>query len=177
LLALPQAQAKKVLAVAVHNHYKRVEHEMEASARQQAVARAAAAASTAEAEASGLRLSKQLNLNLSPEQQVQFGLAAQARNQLNQVGRESESEGGENSFFCSHSYVYVYALNASRRLTVLPLLTCLTCHLFRPFACFLLQPSSCYLYSAALTTLLCPAPLPLPSNCCSHPLATCTLMR
>lgn len=36
-----QAHAKKVLAVAVHNHYKRIEHEKEARARQAAVAAAA----------------------------------------------------------------------------------------------------------------------------------------
>ncbi len=37
-LCSPQAHAKKVLAVAVHNHYKRVEHEMEAQSRAAAAA-------------------------------------------------------------------------------------------------------------------------------------------
>lgn len=49
---LPQAHAKKVLAVAVHNHYKRVEHDVEA---RKAAAAAAAAAQQASMGAGAAR--------------------------------------------------------------------------------------------------------------------------
>lgn len=73
-----QTQAKKVLAVAVHNHYKRVEHEMEAQHR---AAAAQMAASAAEAEAAGAaRLPPQMIAGFPPEMYQQLSLAALARN-------------------------------------------------------------------------------------------------
>ncbi|PRW60516.1 ATP-dependent Clp protease ATP-binding subunit isoform A [Chlorella sorokiniana] len=74
-----QAHAKKVLAVAVHNHYKRVEHELEAQHRAAAAAQMAAAA--AEAEAAGAaRLPPQMVAGFPPEMYQQLSLAALARN-------------------------------------------------------------------------------------------------
>ncbi|KAI3429567.1 hypothetical protein D9Q98_005654 [Chlorella vulgaris] len=81
-----QAQAKKVLAVAVHNHYKRIEHQMEAQRKQaaaQAAAQAAQAAAAAQAEAVGAGRLPPNFANMSPEalQHIgQLGLGALARN-------------------------------------------------------------------------------------------------
>lgn len=72
-----QAHAKKVLAVAVHNHYKRVEHEVEARKK------AAAAAQQAAAAAAGQAADQDLLFppipNLSPELEQAYRLNYMAR--------------------------------------------------------------------------------------------------
>lgn len=86
-----QAHAKKVLAVAVHNHYKRVEHQMEAARRQAAANAAVQAAAEAEAAASTHRLPGHLAggvPNMPPDMLHQLGLAALARNPLERVRLE-----------------------------------------------------------------------------------------
>ncbi|KAL4443816.1 hypothetical protein ABPG75_011553 [Micractinium tetrahymenae] len=73
-----QEYAKKVLAVAVHNHYKRVEHELEAQQRQAALAAAQAQQqAAADAEAASRHLQ-----GMPAELLQQFGLPALARNAI-----------------------------------------------------------------------------------------------
>lgn len=80
-----------MLAVAVHNHYKRIEHQMEAQRKQaaaQAAAQAAQAAAAAQAEAVGAGRLPPNFANMSPEalQHIgQLGLGALARNPASRV--------------------------------------------------------------------------------------------
>ncbi|PSC69399.1 ATP-dependent CLP protease ATP-binding subunit [Micractinium conductrix] len=77
-----QRQAKKVLAVAVHNHYKRIEHEMEAQRLQSPQAAQAAQQGGVVDSGSGEPVKGMSLQGMPPELLHQFGLAALARNPI-----------------------------------------------------------------------------------------------